>query len=419
MKLGWAGGWAVPIVLATLGCEDPRGPFDLDALVEPAVDCVTVVHESLDLGGPLHRFVGDSLGSPGGWGLVTLDGELTLVRVPASSDEPATASIPLGLPEAFADAVELRGGVGGELWVLSQAGDVSVIRVLPEHGEVARNDSIAYFPAFVQDSSGCPTTHTRSFLFIEGRPYVLALPDCAGGPALSLHLLALEPETLAYEIAWQLSFDPCDGELDPISCAFEHGYWLESIGTAGSTPHTELERVAVAFTQVRAFGDQPEVLIRSADISLLDMRMLESGPHARLVNYRAVWTDYLPFGLGSLGVTRDPYSTQLHVRNAFYDDDAALVRLDTIAEYYSLITSVEQQPLTGRGRLVQLENSGAMMDVEDGALQAVPLRNWPDWATYTLLELDDLVDFEISGIGQLLLRREQAPPQVVHVACLE
>lgn len=407
---------ALPIGLA---CDDPRAPFDLDALVEPAIECVTVVHESLDLGGPLHRFVGDSLGSPGGWGLVTLDAGLTLVRVPGSPDEAPTAPIPLGLPSDFADAIELRIGLDAELWVLSQAGIVSVRRYLPELGEVARNDSLDNFPVIVPDSSACPTFHTRSLLFIGGRPYVLALPDCAYGPALSVHLLALEHETLEYEIAWQLSFDPCDGEQDPVSCALLHAYSLESVGKASSTPHTELERVAVAFTQVRAFGYLPDILVRSADISLLDMRMSESGPHARLVSYRDVWTDNLPLSLSALEVTRDPYSTQLHVRNELYDDDAALVRLDTIAEQYSLLTRVEELPLEGRGRLVQLENSGAMIDVEDGALLAVPLRHWPSWTTHTLLELDDLVDFEISGVGQLLLRREQAPPQVVHLACVE
>lgn len=409
----------VPFALATLACDDPRDPFDLDALVDPTIECVTVVHESLELGGPLHRFVGDSLGSPGGWGLVTLEGQLVLVRVPASASEALTAAIPLGLPETYAEDVDLHIGLDGELWVLSQTGIVTVRRILPVLGEVARNDTLTNFPAIVDDGIGCPTKHTRSLLFIEGRPHVLALPDCADGPALSLHLLALEPETLEYELVWQLAFDPCDGELDPISCALSLAYSLESVGAASSTPHTELERAAVAFTQVRAFGSPNDVLVRSADISLLDMRMSESGPQARLVSYRDVWADHLPFSLGPLGVTRDPYSTQLHVRNEFFDDDAALVRLDTIAEQYSLITSPDELPLTGRGKLVQLENAGVMLDVEDGALHAVSLRRWPSWATHTLVELDDLVDFEVSGIGQLLLRREQSPPQVVHISCVE
>jgi hypothetical protein len=409
----------VLLAFVALACDEAREPFDLDALVEPATECVTVVHESLDLGGPLHRFVGDSLGSPGGWGLITSADALVLVRVPASTSEPATAPIQLGLPDGFAGAVELQAGLDGELWVLIEAGVVSLRRVLPELGEVARNDSLANFPVFDDTNiGGCPTTHTRSLLFVGGRPYVLALPDCADGPALTLHLLALERESLEYEIAWQLAFDPCDDGQDPISCALIHGYTLESIGEASSTPHTDLERVAVAFTQVRAFGVS-EVLVRSADISLLDMRVSESGPHARLVSYREVWTDSLPLSLGPMAVTRDPYSTQLHVRNELVDDDAALVRLDTIAEQYSLLRRAEELPLSGHGVLVQLGNSGAMLDLDDGVLRAVSLRDWPDWTVHTLLELDDLVDFEVSGPGQLLLRREQAPPQVVHIACLE
>jgi hypothetical protein len=413
-------GRVVALTGLLFACDEAREPFDLDALVEPATQCVTVVHESLDLGGPLHRFVGDSLGSPGGWGLVTLADALVVVRVPASTSEQPTAPIQLGLPDEFANDVELRVGVDGELWVLSQAGIVSLRRVLPELGEVARNDLLANFPVPDQEQlGGCPTAHTRSLMFVEARPYLLALPDCADGPALVLHLLALERETLDYEISWQLAFDPCDGEQDPITCALIHAYSLESIGAAGSTPHTELERVAVGFTQVRSFSIT-EFLVRSAHISLLDMRVDESGPHARLLSFPNVWNESLPFLLSPVDVTRDPYSTQLHVRNYLHDEDAALARLDTIAGQYDLLTHAEQLPLSGRGRLVQLDNSGAMLEVEDGALRAVSLRDWPNWpTTHTLLELDDLVDFEVGGVGQLLLRREEAPPQVVHVACVQ
>lgn len=406
----------VLVAVGTLGCEDARAPFDFEVLDEPAIECVTVVHESLELGGPLHRFVGDSIGSPGGWGLVTINDVLVLVRVPASADEPPTGPISLGLPDEYADAVTLRVGVDRELWVLIDGGIVSVLRVLPGVGEVARNDSLTNFPG-LEDGSGCPNAYSRSVVLVAGLPYVLALPDCADGPALSMHLLALERETLEFVTAWQLAFDPCDDFDDPVACAIDHAYRLESIGAAGSTPHSTLERMAVAFTQVRAFVGV--FGLRRADVSLLDMRMTESGPQARLVSYREVWTDSLPFSLSPVEVTRDPYSTQLHVRNELVDDDAVLVRLDTIAEKYSLLTQVDQLPLGGRGRLVQLTDSGAILEVEDGALKAVGLRDWPDWNTQTLLQLDDLVDFEVSGIGQLLLRRQESPPQLVHVSCVE
>ena len=275
-------------VFAALACEeDARAPFDLDALVEPTGECVTVVHESLDLGGELLRFAGDSFGASGGWGLVSIDDVLVLVRVPASPDEPPLAPMQLGLPAEFADSVELHVGLDGELWVLVDAGNVSLRRMLPGLGEVGRNDTFSNFPAFVDDG-GCPTTHTRTLLLIEGLPYMLALPDCSDGPALSVHLLALDRETLEYITAWQLAFDPCDGFADPVSCALIHAYSLETIGAAGSTPHATLERVAIAFTQVRAFAGVFQGALRLADVSLLDMRMTESGPYARLVSYREV-----------------------------------------------------------------------------------------------------------------------------------
>jgi hypothetical protein len=67
-----------------------------------------------------------------------------------------------------------------------------------------------------------------------------------------------------------------------------------------------------------------------------------------------------------------------------------------------------------------------MLDIEDGVLRGIPLidvdswlDSWSGWRSHDLHSLPDLVDFEVSGVGQLLLRREQAPPQVVHVACLD
>lgn len=406
----------VLLAAAALGCEDAREPFDLQAL-EAGDDCLTVVHASLELGGPLHRFVGDSLGSPGGWGLITLDDMLAIVRVPASADEPPTSPIYLGVPEEFADDTSLRIGRSGELWVLLEAGIVSLRRMLPGIGEAARNDSLANFPT-VDHVGSCPSAYTRSVLLIEGRPYIVAVPDCADGPALLMHLLALEPETLEFVTAWQLAFDPCDGYEDTASCALVHAYSLESIGAPGSAPQSTLDRVAVAFTQVRAFSGLLRGSLRLADVSLLDMRMTAEGPNARLVSYREVWDDSLPFSLGPVEVTRDPFSTQVHVRNQLHDDDAVLIRLDTVADEYSLLTSVEQLPLAGRGRLVQLGDAGAMIDVQDGALQVVGLRDWPNWTTHTMVELPDLVDFEVSGVGQLLLRREDSPPRVVHLTCV-
>jgi hypothetical protein len=404
--------------LAALGCDESRAPFDLDGLVEPATECVTVVHESLDLGGPLHEFAGDGLGSPGGWGVVSLEDALFVVRLPASADEPPTKEVSLGLPDEYAELVSLRIGLDGELWVLIESDTVSLRRMLPGVGEVVRNDSLGYFPAY-DDNGGCPTDHARSLLLIEGRPYVLALPDCADGPGLSIHLLALDRETLEYLNAWQLAFDPCDGFVDPVQCALIHAYTLESIGAPGSAPHATLERVAVAFTQVRAFSGLFDGVLRLADVSMLDMRMTDGGPQARLVSYREVWTDVLPFSVGPVEVTRDPYSTQLHVRNQLLDDDAVMVRLDTIAEQYSLLSRSEDLPLEGRGRLVQLADSGAMLEVRDGQLRAAGLRDWPTWTTQVLLELPDLVDLEVVGIGQLLLRREQSPPRVVHLTCVK
>jgi hypothetical protein len=417
--------FSIGLALASMSsCDDARAPIDLDAIVAPSDACVTVVHDGLDVGGPVYRFISDAPGSAGGWALTTVLNEnnlqaLAIVRVPASADEGPT---PIGLLGTFTPdpaSIELRAGAEpGEAWVLSQAGGVVALRrLLPELGPVASNSMLGNFPAY--DPSGkCPTAHARSLLLSEGRPYLLAIPDCSDDPALTVGLLALERETLAFSTSWELSFDPC-GQQDPATCALLFSYWLPTISAGGSALLPDTSRVPIGFTQQRVF-----VPPAASDVVLLDMRITASGPTARLVTLRSLWTHNVPVSLGPVSVTQDPYAIQLHVRNELLADDALLLRFDTIGDLYTPVR--HPLPFDGQGELVQLADQGVMLDIEAGVLRGVPLidvdswiDSWSGWRSYELHSLPDLVDFEVVGVGQLLLRREQALPQVVHVACLE
>ncbi|PRQ07630.1 hypothetical protein [Enhygromyxa salina] len=423
--------------LAVLGllasaCEDPREPFDLDAIVAPNGACVTVVHEQLELDGPLHRFISDAPGSAGGWALTTIVNDdnlqvLAIVRVPASATEAPTPSVQLGSFTADPDHVEMRAGaLPGEAWVLSHAGNAAILRRLaPELGVAASNGMLGNFP--IQDpSDSCPTQYSRSLLLSDGRPYLLAIPDCSPNPGLSIGLLELERDTLEFGTSWALTFDPC-AQVDPTACALVFSYWLPLIGAGGSAPLPDTSRVPIGFTQLRVFAAPPipnappgQEMAPLSDVALLDMRLTASGPTARLVTLRSLWVHTVPVSLGPVTVTQDPYSIQLHVRNELLEDDALLLRLDTIDDVS--IPLRDPLPFDGKGELVQLADQGVMLDVEDGVLRGVPLIDpggWSLWTTHDIIALPDLIDFEVAGVGQLLLRREQAPPQVVHVACLE
>lgn len=418
-------------LMSASGCEDARAPIDLDDLVPPTGECVTVVHESLEIGGPLHRFISDAPGSAGGWALTTIINdanlqELAIVRVPASPGEAATPLVEIGSFTPDPKQVELRAGAEpGEAWVLSQTGGVVALRrLLPELGLAASNSMLGNFPVYDQ-SGNCPTTHARSLLLSEGRPYLLAIPDCSDDPSLTMGLLALERETLEFSTSWELSFDPC-AQQDPATCALLFAYWLPAISAGGTALLPDASRIPIGFTQQRVFAPPPSLdmppnseMFPSSDVALLDMRITASGPTARLVTLRSLWIHAVPVSLSPVSVTQDPYSIQLHVRNELLADDALLLRFDTIDDLY--IPLRDPLPFDGQGRLVQLADQGVMLDVEDGVLRGVPLidvDSWPIWRTYELMELPDLVDFEVSGVGQLLLRREQAPPQVVHLGCL-
>lgn len=405
-------------LLATLGCDqDIRDPIDLDAIVEPTSECVTVIHESLEVGLAVHEYVADAPTSAGGWALATILGEenqpeLAIVRVPATPDEAPIEPITFGLSDPKTLHLQLRAGAKpGELWVLEESLAGTFLRKLaPEIGVVAGNGSIDNFPA---DSGygSCPTEFQRQLLLIQGRPYVLALPDCSDSTELELHLLELDPDSLVFTTAWQLSFDPCFN--DP-QCGL-YPYKLEPIRGGESTHVANAEWVAVGFSQVRDFGNG----LTSAGVSLLDLHMKAGAPNARLITFREVW--FTPTELGPVHLGQDLFSVQLHVRNGGSEHDAALLRFDAIGELFIQIKD-PLLPMDGRGRLVQLETKSAMIDVDAGTLVAVPLddvASWPTWRPTTLLELDGLLSFEPAGVGQLLLRRDQAPAQVVHLRCVD
>jgi hypothetical protein len=406
------------VMLPTLGCEqDFRAPLDLDEIEEPTGSCVTVIHESLEPGLALHQYVADAPNSAGGWALATIlnevlnQPELALVRVPATPDEAPTEPIELGFSNLASTRIELRGGAApGELWLLQESDTSASLRKLaPGFGVIAGNGSLSNFPA-EEGNGACPAQFHRQLLLLEGRPYVLALPDCSDSTALDLQLLELDPDSLVFTSAWVLSFDPCT--TDP-QCGL-YPYTLTPIRGGESTHVANAERVAVGFTQVRDFGNG----LTSAGVSLLDLELDADAPNARLITFREVW--FTPTQLGPVHLGEDLFSTQLHVRNGGSEQDAALLRFDVLGELYIQIKA-PHLPLGGRGRLVQLATQSAMIDVDDGALVVVPLvdvASWPIWEPTTVLELDDLVSFEPAGLGQLLLRREQAPAQIVQLRCL-
>ncbi len=407
------------VAVLTLGCsDDVRGPFDLDNIEVPTDTCLTVIHESLDIGLTVHDYVADAPGSTGGWALVTIDNgvgvpELALVRIPASPDEPELAPIELGFSSLASVRVDLRGGaVPGELWMLQDSGTSATLnKFAPGIGELVSNESIANFPV-LDGGSGCPDSYERQLLLIEGRPFILALPNCSDSPALELQLLELDPDTVLFTGSWLLDFNPC---TDDPECA-TYQYTIAPIRGGESTHVPDAERVALGFSQVRNFGDAAT----SSDVSLLELRLTTGAPSARLVTFRQVWIT--PTTLSPVELAQDPFSVQLHVRNGGSQEDAALLRFDAIGELYIQIKTPQLLPLGGRGRLVQLATQSAMVDVRDHKLEVVPLADvtaWPVWDPRVMVELDDLVGLQPAGGGQLLLHREYAPPQVVQLRCID
>lgn len=428
--------WAlVPTLAATLGgCElNPRAPLDLDAYAKPGETCVTVIHDGLELGGPIRRFVadhGDAGDAGGGWALVEREDleppGLTLIRVPARDDEPETPPVSLGLPGNFASEIELRAGAEpGELWGLATLSVTAarLIHLAPGLGLLANNDVLGHFPV-AGVSPPCPKRYNRILLLAEGRPYVLAAPDCSPDANLVLHLLEIEAESLAFGLSWELEFDPCIGVEDPTACALASTFTIPVVHPPRTSQILESDRIPIGLSVVRSLNDT----IETHDVSLLDIDIEPSGPDARLLTYPRVWQGEVPLVLSPPSVGRDLYSTQLFIRNSALADAAALLRFDTALYHYTLVRD-DELPFAGAGELIQLRSQTAIARVEAGRLEAASLvdgDSWPSWLEMrppswpeaTLYELDDLVAVEQAGVGKLLLRRDEAPPQLVSVDCL-
>lgn len=425
--------WALAWTLA--GCDDSRGPLDLGELVTPERECVELIHESLDLGGPIVAFASDTAGSRGGWALVStmidLAPVLAMVRVPASADEPTTAPIVVAHDPNDAPRFRLRAGLElGTAWLLrdtdiNQVSPVILRKLAPGVGVVAANAELDNFPA---DESGaeCPERWSRQLVLIEGRPFMLAIPDCSEGPSVELQLLELDEHDLGFSTNWTLAFDPCLG-VDPQTCAAAYAYRLAAIGAGQSTHLPGASRVAIGFTQVRAFDDQftnDAPILLSSDVSLLDLRVSETGPDARLLTFREVWVHVTPVSLGAVQLAQDHDALQIFVPNLASRIESALVRLDLITDLYlPAIGSEDALPFAGDGTLIQLERESAILqlDAELGLLRATALADIDAWATFpaqTLYEQPDLLGFESAGPGMLLIQRSEHPEQILHVTCL-
>lgn len=421
---------SLALLASLLACEEDRAALDFSQLDEPERVCVELVHDPLEVEGSLVAFVSDAPGSSGGWALVstTIDDAqvLALRRVPADASERATAPIVVSNDPFDAPNFELRAGLErGDAWLLREVdqdqGPVVLRRLRPGVGVQASNASLANFPA---DASGedCPHRWTRQLLLIEGRPYMLATPDCAEGPALELELLELDPESLDFLTNWSLSFDPCLG-LDPELCAQAYTYRLVAIARGQSTQLPGASRTSVALAQTAgydAIGDTSPLGLATS-LSRLDLRIGTDGPDARLLTIRDVWYHVAPLQLGVIELARDAAAQQIYAPLLGTPLESVLVRIDAISDSY-VAAPGDVLPTADSLALVQLAHESALMWIDQGRLRASSLIDVAVWGSFeaqTLVDDADLIGFESAGPGMLVLRRQAEPDQVLHLACLE
>lgn len=432
---------ALPLALTALACEsDARGAFDLRPESTEPSDCVAVLHADLGLALPpelevaeIHAFVGDGPSSPGGWALVSVPEdtpadpdnpdpdalELALVRVPASPTDLVTVDY-LDRPPSVGDTAQLRAnGPGGEAWLLLTGVDLLELYALsPGLGVWASNAMLGNFPNESADACGLPWQY-RLFA-LEGVPHLTAIPRCSTGTSVDIGVLELDPSTLEFVAAWILDFDPCADLPDPELCAATFGTTQE-IRAGSPTSVASGERVGLGLWQRRKLSNPdaglPDVSVY--DVAFFDLRIPEDWPKARLITFREVWAQ--PVVLDDPVTAVDPYSFQVYI-DGLGESPGALLRLDTITDSY-LQTSLAL-PLEGRGQLVQLSNESAMLGPAAGevsTLLGVPLvavDEWPVWRELDLHQADaDIIGVEAAGVGEALLRRGGAAPQVLGFDC--
>lgn len=174
--------------------------------------------------------------------------------------------------------------------------------------------------------------------------------------------------------------------------------------------------------------DGVEFPLRSADVFMVDLSLDSEGtPAGNLRSYAGIYVPEDPSGADEapLPSAEPPYGVAIDRFAAYglFNNDGAIPRMielpDLDPEFDELTDRVPQ--LTLDTSLLQLDRDLALGRIEDGAWRITKL--FPDDPSQSrvLVHEDDagIVEVVSGGIGTFMLRKRDAPPELVRLRCRE
>lgn len=325
----------------------------------------------------------------------------------------------------------------GRVWVvLDEPGRYEVWRVAPD--DVARpllgSNDLSTFPAAGPPCEGCELDDwPRRLFFLPTGPALVALPRESFDAILVVWVGTLDTSSaqILLTAQHQLNFEPpCSGESDEAKAFCEEQRMnlrypeITLLGMQQDPRQTDTTLFAHR-TRSQSY-DGMDFPLQSADVLMVTLRLEDGKPEGNLRSYAGIYVDPDP-GQDEAPVPSavPPYGVAIDRFGAFglFNNDGLVPRLvelpDTDAEFFELTDRVPQ--LTLDTSLLQLDRDVALGRLDDGAWRITKL--FPDDPAQSreLVHEDDARIEEVvsGGVGTFMLRKQDAPPELVRVRCPE
>lgn len=245
----------------------------------------------------------------------------------------------------------------------------------------------------------------RHVVFMQGRPYVVAVPSVSTTLSLSFYAAELD-DNLVSATVWELPFiHPCETDNPPPAevCAAELLTRTE-LRVGSTNPIPGGYDTTVLLEKLRIIEEPPFFEVR-ADVSLLKLSLESGSPSASLLtipnHVASIAQDNPP--IAPLELTFDPYRAWVRADDILYAVDL----LYPSAFRY-------EAPFGFRGTLAQLPQTGVASEIDDGTWWVAPFDGdpatndgvFPDYPVLGAGPDDRVQTVESAGIGHFLVRRE-------------
>lgn len=361
------------------------------------------------------------------------DRELVVQRVAAGGVEHETV-----LPFAGTSSPLLSPAPeSGRVWVvLDEPGRYEVWRVAPDDPSrpLVGSADLSSFPTAGPPCTGCELDDwPRRLFFLPTGPALVTLPRESFDAGLTVWVGALDTSTAQIRLAaeHQLNFEPPCDDSTPEGEAFCEEQHM-------NLRYPEIALLAVQQdprqTDTVLFGhrtrsqsyDGQEFPLRSADVFMVTLHLDGDGiPAGNLRSYAGIYIDPTDTNEAPVPTAVPPYGVAVDRFAAFglFNNDGTIPRMIELPEADPEFTELTERipQLTLDTSLLQLDRDVALGRLEDGAWRITKLfPDDPSQSRELVYEDDAPIEEVVSGgVGTFMLRKQDAPPELVRLRCLE